>query len=121
MSTKKLYAIFYILEKMPSVVIEAESEDAALDKFIDYVNHNLEKFDKLFSIIQSKKLLTRAKLPMVGTDGVIPFVVKTDINMDELMRRVEVGWEEDLKFTVTLDGIESGEIIVDKSDILLKA
>ena len=121
-SKKKLYAIFYVLETMPSVVIEASDEDAALDKFIEHVNSRPKEFDKLFSILNDKKLLTREKLPKVGHNGVIPFLVDTDIDMTELERIAkEETDEEKRKFRILLDGIDSGEIKVDSTDILLRA
>lgn len=121
-SKKKLYAIFYVLETMPSVVIEAADEDAALDKFIEHVNSRPKEFDKLFSILNDKKLLTREKLPKVGHNGVIPFLVDTDIDMTELERIAkEETDEEKRKFRILLDGIDSGEIKVDSTDILLRA
>lgn len=119
---KKLYAIFYVLETMPSVVIEASDEDAALNKFIEYVNSRPREFDKLFSILNDKKLLTKEKLPKVGHNGVIPFLVDTDIDMTELERIAkEETDEEKRKFRILLDGIDSGEIKVDSTDILLRA
>lgn len=116
---KQLFAMFYVMDKMPSVVVEAETEDEAMKAFVNHVNTHSSDFKNLFDFLEGSKLLTLEKCKIVGTNGVIPFILDTDMNMDQLIEKVQ-DLEEPLEFKITLDGIESGSAGVEKTDIFIR-
>ena len=117
---KQLFAMFYVMDKMPSGVVEAATEDDAMKAFVNHVNTHATEFKSLFDFLDGNKLLTLEKCKIVGTNGVIPFILDTDLTLDQLIEKVK-DRDEPLDFKITLDGIESGQAGVEKTDIFIHA